>query len=317
MRLHAPARAHAASASRQKMSLHARRQRLRALMALVFVVAIGAIVLGVSKFSYSPRFMINNVAVVGTKEVPAKLVRAYVETKLYDGTHPILSRDNIFLYPSASIEKSISEYFPRIRAADISRAGLLAQAITVTVTERQPIALWCSGTVLPSSDMNDCYFMDDSGFVFAPLEARSSRAAAATLGMPLTGFASATSSPVNSYLIFGGGLSASSSPIGQTFLPAHFSGVLELDKLLQKEGFAPVGTYAENDQDFSVKFKDGFTLRALFVGEDANTLVRNLQLALASDSLRGKEKRLEYIDLRFGNRLYFKFKGEAEKQGTE
>lgn len=270
-------------APRHKTSLHARRQKLRALAVLFLLVIVGAMLWGVSQLSYSSKLAINGVSIVGTRNVPAPLVRAYVETKLYDGTYPILSNKNIFLYPRAGIEESISEYFPRIRTARISRDGLLAQAIIVNIAERQPTALWCAGDISAFRNSKDCYLMDDSGFIFAP----------------------STTSSQESFLIFGGNLSVSSSPIGETFLPAHISGVLELQTLLKKAGYAPVGIYAENEQDFSVQFKEGFTLRALF-DSDADTLVRDLQLALSSDSLKGKENRLEYIDLRFGNRLYYK-----------
>lgn len=270
-------------APRHKTSLHARRQKLRALAVLFLLVIIGAMLWGVSQLSYSSKLAINSVSIVGTKNVPAPLVRAYVETKIHDGVYSLLSHENIFLYPRAGIEKSISEYFPRIRTAQISREGLLAQAITVTIAERQPIALWCSGDISSFRGLTDCYFMDNGGFVFAPV----------------------ATSALDSYLVFGGSLSARSSPIGQTFLPAHISGVLELQALLKKAGYAPVGIYAENEQDFSIQFKEGFTLRALF-DSDANTLVQDLQLAFSSDSLKGKENRLEYIDLRFGNRLYYK-----------
>ncbi len=275
--------ARAGHVSRPKISLHARRQRMRALIVFACVAAASVFVWGLSTLSYSPRFAINSVAVSGAKDVPAPLIRAFVETKLYDGTNPLLSRENIFLYPRAGIEKSVSEYFPRIGAADVSRAGLLAQAITVTVKEREAFALWCPGRPPLAGGPESCYLMDDSGFIFA----RAS-----------------TSSP-NTYLIFGGGLSESSSPIGQKFLPTRLSEILELDKALRQAGFAPEEIYAEDEQDFSVQFKEGFTLRALF-GADAGELVRNLQLALSSEPLRGKVDKVEYIDLRFGNRVYYK-----------
>ena len=259
---------------KERESLRARRQKLRALALVFCFVLIGAIVYGVSELSYTPKLLINNVSVVGAKEVPPKLVRTYVETKLNDGTNPILSRQNIFLYSRALIEQSIIKYFPRIKGASISRESMLAQAIKVSVEERQPFALWCD---------EKCFLMDDGGFIFA----------------------SAPALPGKSYMTFGGGIFATSTPIGQTFLPKAFAGVLELIKRLRQAGFAPQGAIAENEKDFSVKFGEGFVLLALF-GDDANALVRNLQLALSSDPLRGKVNKLEYVDLRFGNRVYYK-----------
>ena len=269
---------------KERESLRARRQKLRALALVFCFVLIGAIVYGVSELSYTPKLLINNVSVVGAKEVPPKLVRTYVETKLNDGTNPILSRQNIFLYSRALIEQNIIKYFPRIKEASISRESMLAQVLTVTIEERQPFALWCS---------EKCYLMDEGGFIFA-------------LAPPPAGGLSQ-----NKYMKFSGGLSAqaglsaASSPIAQTFLPKNFSSVLELIKLLRQAGFAPKGATADDGMDFSVPFDEGFVLRASF-GVDANELVRNLQLALSSDPLRGKVNKVEYIDLRFGNRVYYK-----------
>ena len=270
--------AHASLTPRRVSTLRTRRRKLRALIALVLVVVVAGFVEGVSSLSYADRLSIGGITIAGTKDVPLKLVRAYVETKLYDGTRPLFSRDNIFLYPKASIEKSVISFFPRIRSADISRETFLANALTVTVAERQSFAFWCSDAV-------KCYEMDEGGFVFAD---------------------SPTSTP-HMGIVFRGGLSASTTPIGETYLPTHFPGILELFKRLREAGFAPEGATVLDDQDFSVSFDEGFILRASF-GSDATALVRNLQLALSAEPLRGKVNKLEYVDLRFGNRVYYKNK---------
>ncbi len=292
---------------REREPLRARRQKLRALAVFALLVILAGSLYGLSQLSYSPKLLINNVSVVGAEDVPPKVVRAYVETKLNDGTNPILSRQNILLYPRAFLEQSIIKYFPRIKGASISRESMLAQAIIVSVEERQPFALWCKeiGNRHPPAGggngnqtaEKECFDMDDTGFIYAT-------------ALPLSGKA---------YMIFGGGLPAmpshagqaglveSTSPITETFLPENFGGVLELIKNLRQAGFAPQGAIVENEKDFSVQFDEGFVMHALF-NEDANTLVRNLQLALSSDPLRGKVNKLEYIDLRFGNRVYYKNK---------
>ena len=266
---------------REREPLRSRRQKLRALAVFALLLILASSVYGLSRLSYSPKLLINNVSVVGAKEIPPKVVRAFVETKLNDGTNPILSRQNILLYPRAFLEQSIIKYFPRIKGASISRESMLAQALTVSVEEREPSALWCN---------EKCYLMDDGGFIFAP----------------------APPSPETTHMKFSGGLPAqadlsATSPIGQEFLPKDFKNVLELIKRLRQAGFAPQGAVADDDMDFSVQFDEGFVLRASF-SADANELVRNLQLALSSEPLRGKVNKVEYIDLRFGNRVYYKNK---------
>ncbi len=264
--------------NRNKLPLRARRRRLRAFALFAFVVLAAGAAQGLSWLSYLPQFSISTVSVAGTASVPARLVDAYVETKLYDGTYPLFSRTNMFLFPRAEIENDIAAFFPRIRSADIAREGFLAQAITVTVVERRPFARWCS-----SDDA--CYLMDDTGFIFAP---------------------ASTSTPELA-MTFRGGITATSTPIGASFVPQHLNGILELFRRLRDAGFAPTSATVEDDQDFSVAFTEGFTLRAAF-GSDAAALARNLQLALSADPLRGKKDTLDYVDLRFGNRVYYKFK---------
>jgi len=41
--------------------------------------------------------------------------------------------------------------------------------------------------------------------------------------------------------------------------------------------------------------------------------VKNLELVLSSDVLKGKTDALEYVDLRFGNRVYYKLKGQKQQ----
>jgi len=288
--------------SKRASPLRSRRRRTRALIVLGVVVAAGALVWGVSWASYLPRFSIQTVSVAGADDIPAPLIQKFVGTQLYDGSYPFLSRTNVFLFPRAAIEKAIVAYFPRISTAKISRASLLAQAIQVTVSERQPYARWCPSTLLGAGGNGSCYLIDESGFVFAA-------AATSTFG-------------IETAYVFTGALATSShqsniypAPIGATFLPGHLTGMLTFLTRLGQAGFPAQGVGVENDQDFSVHLTQGFDIRASF-GEDVDGVVRNLQLVLSSNPLNGKASDLQYIDLRFGNRVYYKLKGEAEATST-
>jgi len=266
--------------------LRARRRRTRVLIALSLLAFTGVGACGISYASYLPQVSVNSVSVVGARDVAPQLISDYVTTILDNGAYHFLSRKNIFIYPRSVIEKAVIEYFPRIKSAHVSRESLLSTAITVTVEERQPFALWCNGA--------DCSVMDDGGFIFAQ----------------------STATSTNTQYTFGGGLASSTSPIGQTFVRAHLPSLIALLRSLGQAGFSPSGASVENDQDFSVPLAAGFTIKASF-GEDASTLTKNLQLVLSSAALQGKESQLEYIDLRFGDRVYYKLKGETEVPSTQ
>ncbi len=130
--------------------------------------------------------------------------------------------------------------------------------------------------------------MDNNGLLF------DTAIASSTTGLPY---------------IFTGGVSATSTtPPGSSFVPGHFEGLLAFLEQLQENGFAPQGARVENNQDFTIPLQNSFYLKASF-GEDAGDLLKNLQLVLASDALRDKRDQIEYVDLRFGDRVYYKLKG--------
>jgi hypothetical protein len=86
-------------------------------------------------------------------------------------------------------------------------------------------------------------------------------------------------------------------------------------QLLGQAGFTPEGAAIQSDEDFTVPLAQGFSIDASF-GQDAGQLVNNLQLILSSSALQGQEQNLEYVDLRFGDRVYFKLKGQDQQQAS-
>ncbi|MDO8575897.1 MAG: hypothetical protein Q7R90_01120 [bacterium] len=281
---------------RRPMPLRARRRRVRALVAVGVLVLCGVVVYAVSWISYLPQFNISGISVVGAGGIKEELIRRSVETVLDDGAYRILSRRNIFLYPRAELEKAVASLHP-VKSARITRPSVFATDIIITIEERQAFARWCTGMY-----QGECYLMDAGGFIYAPM-----------------GWAGAATSSTQ-YVFAGGlpprdGIATSTYPIGQSFVQAHLPGLLSLLTYLGQAGFTPLGAEVENGQDILIPLQEGFLLKASF-GADANTLVKNLELVLSSDVLKGKTELLEYVDLRFGNRVYYKLKGQ-EQQSTQ
>ncbi len=289
------------------MPLRARRRRVRAFWALGALVLCGAFFYGVSWVSYLPQFNVSSISVSGAEDIKEEVIKRSIETMLDDGSYHILSRRNIFLYPRARLEKTLADSFPLIKSVHIARSSLLATDIVVTIEEREAFARWCPPRLAGSSgeagrdDDTHCYLMDDSGFIYAPVGAN-------------TGTSTPQANPSERY-IFRGDIDPSSEPIGQWFVQAHLPGLLSLLKFLGQAGFTALSAEVENEQDILVRLQEGFLLKASF-GADAGTLVKNLELVLSSDVLKGKTEQLEYVDLRFGNRVYYKLKGQ-EQQSTQ
>ena len=259
---------------RSRARLSTRRRRARLLFTFFGLLVAVLVVGGFAYATYMPRLQITNIDVIGADSISSNLIRNYAETILNDGKLHFLSRTNLFLYPRVAIARSLALNFPRIALADVDRESILAQAVRITIHERQPFATWCS-------EDKTCFQVDSSGYIFAQ--------AATTTGYE-----------------FRGGLTATSSPIGSTYLPGHFVEVHTLLKLLA-ETHAPVSVDVMGDQDYVVNLQTGLRLYVPF-SANPEIIVRNLDTVLASDALKGKQAKLEHVDLRYGNRVYYKLK---------
>jgi cell division septal protein FtsQ len=247
---------------------------------------IAVITFGISWLSHSERFVINSIQVTGNNEISKQTVMEYVSKQVDDSTWHYISQKNIFFFDKDAIEKGLLSDMPRLRSVKVTRPSKFSQALVIAVDERRPAALWCS-------ENSVCYRMDDSGFIFDE----------------------ASTITVTSYT-FDGGVASSSLPIGQIFADGHMQEILAALERLRKAGFSAGGASVDSDADYRAHLIKGYDIKIRF-GSDANKLVRDLQLVLSSDALKNQESNLAYVDLRFGNRVYFKLKGEnaAEKRG--
>lgn len=256
----------------------AERRRRKRLTLFVLLVILGFCIFGaLAALSHHSRVSIHTIEVSGVEKISPEEVRAVAARVLDDGLFHLFSQSNIFLYPKKDLDAELRSAFPRIHDISITRDAFFGQTLRIDIGERAAFAIWCS---------SECFLMDRGGFIFARAE-----------GLTESGYA------------FGGGLDESRSPIGQTFLYGHLKESLALLSLLERAGYAPRGLTVESEQDFSVLLIDGFFILATFE-EEEEKLVRRLALALSSDALRGKEADIEYVDLRFGNKLFYKMKGD-------
>lgn len=240
---------------------------------ICMLCAVG-IVGGLGAASHLEKFAIKDVSVTGVQKLPADALAASIGGVINSEDSWIFSRKNMFLYPRAAIKETLAAEFPRIKNVSVARQSLLAQAVVVTIKEREPFAKWCS---------MDCLVMDASGFIFAT---------------------SSDETPKTSYT-FQGGLLPNTDIIGQTFLRGRLAEIITLLDSLAAAGFAPQGISIETDRDFTITLEKGPELRASFES-DPSDIIRNLQTALEADGMKEKFPSLQYIDLRFGNRVYYK-----------
>lgn len=270
--------------------LRTRRRRARLAALGMFVILMMALAYAVHLVSYTEPLSISAIRVTGAERVDPAIIETYVDTQLRTEAFRYISPRNMFAYPKESLEQGIIASFPRISDASVSRETLLAKTIDVHISERSPFALWC--TPLPAdTGVQDCYALDETGFIF-------------------TASATSTHGEFETAYTFTGGVE--DGPVGAKFVPGQFPSVLALLRVLQQStSLIPVRVDVLPEQDFNVTLEQGFYVKLSF-GQDAQTIARNLNLVLSSDALRDRTEDIEYIDLRFGNRVYYKMKGQEQ-----
>lgn len=265
---------------------------MRAVITAAVCVCTLLTIYAVHAASYLQRFTYQHVSVSGAHSVAPAQIQTFVEDRLAKSSSGFISGRNIFVFKYDTLAPQIVMNFPQIKSASIKRDTSVGNGLIVTLEERSQYATWCQAD-------NSCYLLDSDGVVFA------SAAGVATSTLPTPYVFSGVLSTTT--------LTVATPPFGEVFAGAHFQGLNDLLQKLHGAGLSPLGAKIENSTDFSVPLADGYYLKASF-GEDADTLAKNLALILNADALRKKTSLLEYVDLRFGNRIYYKFKGQAQSQ---
>ncbi len=271
---------------KKPVPLKTRRRRVKALIAAVGFFVFVLVLYGVHWSSYQASMRIGEISVRGAMLQDAAPVIEYTRATLSETKKQFIARDNIFAYPKEELRAGIVREFPRLKSVRIGRGGLFGTTLIVNVDERTPYATWCA-----EGEPRPCYVFDENGLIFASTE---------RAGKPELQY------------IFSGGIDPNAA-IGSVFLPEKLRGVRDLLQRMREARFVPLNLHVIDEQDYTIGLSNGFTIKASF-GQEIDTIVHNLELVSVSPALRGKESELEYIDLRFGNRVYYKFKNAEQPE---
>ncbi len=220
---------------------------------------------------------IAHIDISGNAAISTELLQKHTEAYLALLSRGLFAKANASLFPVPAFEASVSGSFPRIEKARVEIIGFIEPTLSLTVQERTAYARWCRE--------GGCFLMDASGFVFAH-DVGEPRALA-------TDFY---------------GLLTNDTVIGRVYAHESFEQLKLLTAAFAQRGFGAVRAELVGE---TVHFTlaRGFVVRVPLMS-DPETVASTLDVSLASEALRGKSGKLEYVDMRFGNRVYYKFQGE-------
>ncbi len=264
-----------------RSGLRERRLRRKRILLSLFAALIVLSVALVVGLTWIPFIRIHAIEVSGQKSVEKEDVLRVVEAELAGGYLYLFAKSNIFLYPKTAIRQAVLHTFPTFSKVTVS--ALSFQMLGVSVVERQPVALWCGESIASSTS---CYLVDEAGIVFAPAVVYSGDA----------------------YQKYFGVLKGESLP--RQFLDAtQFHALSGLaDALGQKLGLRVLDVVVDDAGDVRIVFENTFAL-ILPLSANQGDIFERFELALhAKPFTAHKLSDFAYLDLRFGDKLYYKLK---------
>jgi len=265
-----------------------KKRRMRMVRVAGLAILAAFIVVGLIAWStWAPFWRIHTIEVRGTQTIATSTIEQFVKAELKGTRGFVFSKDNILIYPKQSLTAALLKNIPTLASAQVSAANF--STLTVAVSERQPKALWCGASApeATSTDNAHCYLLDSYGAAYAPADIQGS-----------------------AYERYYGSLSGSALP-KQYLSSSQFQALAALiDALGSQSQETIVGIDVDQNSDVQVTYASGFQL--LFSLNDAGgDVYERFRLALTAEPFKSKQlSDFEYLDLRFGDKLYYKVKNE-------
>src|SRR6185369_2504360 len=278
------------------MELKRRRRKIFLNKILISIFSLIVIFAGLAYISRISVLNIKDTEVAGNKVIDAEAIKSAVSRVTSGNYLWLFPRTNILFYPQSNIKVALIEEFKRLENVDLSIKNY--KILKVSVTEREGVYTWCGDVPSESNNESKCYFMDKSGYIFDEAPFFSG----------------------DVYFKFYGKLDLKDdSPLGANFSPENFSKLVSFKKSLEDIGLKPEVLYTNDDGSIRIFLPIQKGSREPYIVLDADddfqTSAENLELALSTEPLlsdfKNKYSSLEYIDLRYGNKVYYRFSAQG------
>ncbi|MES2213704.1 MAG: hypothetical protein V4473_02625 [Patescibacteria group bacterium] len=262
-----------------------KRRRIKVIIFFVlFFLSIGFLIW----IAHRPSLRISEVELSGGVLVTQQEVSTEVIQFISGSYIWVFPKNNALLYPQKKLEKYLKDHFKRIDTIHVDTKNL--HTMSVEISERKSEALWCGGVPGETEgEQGQCYFMDANSTIFAEAPQFSGDAYFKYYGLVTT-----------------------DSPIGLEYM-ATSTDFAELSNFVQNARrlqIKPEYVVAKDTGEFTLVLAGGGKI--YFDNKEPLTKVAdNLEALLRTPALvpsTNADLPIDYIDLRFGNKLFYKLK---------
>ena len=243
------------------------------LLFLIFVIVIA----GITSFFYIPKLKIQKISIKSysekvDKDELSKYISNYLDKK-YLGIFPL---GNFFLFPKNKAKRDILKDFSYIKEIILNKD--FPGTINLEIKERKPEAILCYE--------NDCSFLDEDSFIFQKAPFFS--------GSAIVKFRDEKSG-------------SNMLSLGDKLLDSNqFKNLIKFKDLLKLEKIEVNEIILKDENIYNIVTSDNWRIIINNENEAEDTFL-NLKTIISS-KIKDKMKKLEYIDLRFGNKVFYKLK---------
>ena len=241
------------------------------LTSVFFLIIIGAFVYF---FVFAEIFQIKTIQISGTEKVQKgdleTILGENIDRKIF-----IFSTKSIFLINLSDVTKTILEKFPQIYQVHLKRE--FPDALTLGIQERKPLYVFCK-------DSTPCFYLDEKGVIFEEVFGTEA---------PFLQIKDIRTQEIKLR--------------GNVVKEELLNGIKEIDgKLKEKTEISPKEIVlfeqkieVQTVQDLKIFFNPK---------ENISKQIQKLILTLENEIPQEKRGNLDYIDLRFGKKVYYKYR---------
>lgn len=276
----------------QERKLEQRRKKRIFLLVVILAIISAALYLTTSEF-----FNITSVNVTGARDEYNTEVRDTVLTDMQGSSLYIFPNSNIFLVNLKKINTSITSDMSIISSVKFERLGI--RSLGVSISEREPAYL------VRVVEGQDNLYLSKDGFVYIDRLPNNNK----YILLTETNYTYASSSALEYPVGF-------SSKLGLEIDNLKLSSINNMVEALTSRGVVVYKIILRpyGDADFNIAGDDSGPLR-VNLNDDADKVARTFVAARENSTFSSKfgsdTQSLDYVDLRFGDKVFYKFKDFA------
>ena len=279
-----------------------RKRRLRLCVLLVILILVLIFIL--AYFLNNRKITISQIKIEGTHTLDKDIIEKEIYKDISGKYLYLFSKSNFLIYPKQKIKDNLKSAFPRIESLSINLNNL--NTLNIKIVERMGIFLYC-GDSIPEKEIEvgeNCYFVNKEGIIFDKAPYFSG----------------------NVYFKYYLALSSGNlNPLGKRIMDLdYFHKIVRFIDEIALFNFKPIYLEMKPGGTNYLYLEHGLhksSPRIIFKNDnDLDVIIDNLSVSMIkkdfANEINSKYDMLSYIDLRFNNKILYKFEDNIIKSDT-